>query len=381
MADATPAVAPITVTSGKAVPDDTITLIVNGQNITGWTDVRITRRCEGIPNDFELGLTALNPSDSSQVVAYAGQTCVVKVGRDTVITGNIDRDTNQIDANSHRLGIIGRGKCADLVDCSAEYPGGQISGASALGIAAKLAEAYGITTSQIGIQTETPIPQFNLSLGETAQEIVDQICTYSGLLYYEDELGDLILSQIGSEQAASGFAYGQNVQAWNVVNSMDQRFSKYVCAMVSISPLTEQERTDNLFFTAFDPNVTRHRTKYLIAESVSGASELLEFRALWEAARQAGRGTVVTLTADSWRDAGGTLWTPNTLAPVTGPGLRMSPGAQLVISEVVLRYDNDGGKVADVTLMPPAAFAPQPIQILTPPLATAIDPDGSSSIG
>jgi prophage tail gpP-like protein len=134
----------VTVTAGADVPD-TVSVTVNGQVISGWTDVRITRRLEGIPNDFDIGLTVANPTDTSAVVAYAGQPAIVKLGRDTVITGNIDQDTDAGDANSHRLGIIGRGKCADLVDCSAEYPSGQIAGADVLGIAAKLAQPYGIS--------------------------------------------------------------------------------------------------------------------------------------------------------------------------------------------------------------------------------------------
>lgn len=362
-------VAGATVTAG-AIPDDTVSLVVNGQVITGWTDVRITRRCEGIPNDFEVGLTALNPTDGSAVVAYAGQPCAVKVGKDTVITGYIDRDTNAGGPDGHRLGIIGRGKCADLVDCAAKCPGGQISGATALQIASKLAEPYDITAYQLGAVAEYPIPQFNLNLGETAQEIIDRICTYSALLYYEDEDGDLVLARAGTSTAASGFGYGVNVQEWSVTNSMDQRFSDYLCALVSIAPLTEEANTDNIFYTAHDQNVGRPRNMYLIAESVSGSQELCERKATWEASRRAGRGTSVTVLADSWRDSGGALWAPNTLVPVSLPGLRLGDPATLCISEVTFIIDNDRGKVAQVTLLPPAAFQLQPIQIQPTPFAT-----------
>ena len=351
--------------------DDTVTLVVNGQTITGWTETRITRRAEGIPNDFEFGLTAANPSDGSQVVAYAGQSCTVMIGKDTVITGYIDRDTNGGDAESHRLGIVGRGKCCDLVDCSAEWQGGQISGASALQVAAKLAEPYGITVNAgPGLNITKPIPQFNLNYGETAQQLIDRICTYSGLLYYEDEYGDLLLAQVGASNAASGFAYGQNVQAWNVANSMDQRFSDYTCASVAVDIFGDLGDGSLLYFTAKDPNVPRHRLMYLVAESISGSRELCQLRALWEAARRAGRGTAVTVTADSWRDTGGTLWTPNTLAPVSLPGLRQGPNTMLCISEVALIENAERGKVADVTLLPPAAFSQQPLVIQPTPFAT-----------
>ena len=361
---------PITVFA-PALGPDTVSVITNGQTITGWTEVRITRRAEAITNDFEVALTASNPSSGSQVIARAGQSCVVKIGKDRVITGYIDRDTNAGDAESHRLGIVGRGMCSDLVDCSAEWPGGQIGGSSALQIASKLAEPYGITTVQApGININRIIPQFNLNYGETAQSIIDRVCTYGGYLNYENDAGELVLSQVGQDKANSGFVYGQNVQAWSVENGMDQRFSDYVCAAVSVDIYGDTGDGSLLYFTAYDPNVLRHRVMYLVAESVTGSLQLCQDRALWEAARRAGRGTSVHVTADSWRDTSGKLWTPNTRAPVTLPGLRLPPATELVISEVTYIYSEDRGKVAEVVLLPQAAFAPQPIQIQPTPYAT-----------
>ena len=364
-------VSPITVVSPLSPPPDVVTLTVGGQSISGWTDVRITRRCEAATNDFEVGLTSTNPTNGSQVVAYAGQSCVVKIGRDTVLTGYIDKDMNAGDANSHRLGIVGRGKCCDLVDCAATWHGGQIGAAEPLQIAAKLAEPYGITVNAgPGLDIERPIPQFNLTYGETCVEIIDRLCSYSGLMFYEDEYGDLLLTQVGSTQAASGFVYGQNVQAFSVTNSMDQRFSDYVCVPVSVDLLGDLGDGPLQFFTAYDQNVPRFRNQYLVAESVSGSRSLCELRALWEANRCAGRGTSVTLTTTSWRDAGGTLWAPNTLVPVTIPGLRQGPNAMLCVSEVTFGYSDEGGKIAELVLLPPAAFAKEPIQIQPTPFAT-----------
>jgi prophage tail gpP-like protein len=89
-------------------------------------------------------------------------------------------------------------------------------------------------------------------------------------------------------------------------------------------------------------------------------------RALWECARRAGRGRVVSLTCDSWRDAGGKLWEPNTLANVALPTLKISE-QMMLIAEVTYRIDGDRGTTAELTLAPPAAYAPQPI-ILFPQL-------------
>lgn len=59
-----------------------------GQQVQGWTSVRITRGIERCPSDFEVGLTELYPGEANDLVVQAGDTCIVKIGNDTVITGH-----------------------------------------------------------------------------------------------------------------------------------------------------------------------------------------------------------------------------------------------------------------------------------------------------
>jgi len=145
-----------------------VTLKVDGRAITGWQNVSLTRGCERIPNSFSIGLTALNPSDGSKVVAFAGQACELALGSDVVITGYIDRDTNGGDANGHQLSITGRGKCQDLVDCSAQWPSGQLVNGNVLQVASQLACYYNIGVSALnGVDVGPQIPQFQLELRAT----------------------------------------------------------------------------------------------------------------------------------------------------------------------------------------------------------------------
>jgi prophage tail gpP-like protein len=44
--------------SGPPKRDD-LTLTLNGQAISGWTDIRITRGIELLPSDFSFGVTEL----------------------------------------------------------------------------------------------------------------------------------------------------------------------------------------------------------------------------------------------------------------------------------------------------------------------------------
>ena len=70
---------------------------------------------------------------------------------------------------------------------------------------------------------------------------------------------------------------------------------------------------------------------------------------------------MLNLTTDSWRDSAGALWTPNTLVPLSLPALRLER-AMWLISSVSYKLD-ENGTTADLTIMPPGAFQPQPIAL------------------
>ncbi len=66
--------------------------------------------------------------------------CVVKLDNDAVLNGYIDRRDCAIAATTHQVSASGRGKCQDLVDCSAESTNSVISQSTVLQIAQKLSE-------------------------------------------------------------------------------------------------------------------------------------------------------------------------------------------------------------------------------------------------
>ena len=111
---------------------DDLTLIVGGTEITGWQEIEVTLRAEGFPNSFHIALSSKEPIST---IVRAGEICTVLLGRDKVITGYIDRDVPGGTPNTHVINVLGRGLTQDLVDCSAEWPQGQLTQADALTIA------------------------------------------------------------------------------------------------------------------------------------------------------------------------------------------------------------------------------------------------------
>ncbi len=343
-------------------PDD-LTLRIGGASISGWTQLRVTRGMERVPSDFDIVMTERFPGELNAVTVVPGAPCQVLLGTEVVITGYVDRFTPSLSPQGHQVRVVGRGKCCDLVDCSAEWPGGQISGTSALDVATKLAAPYGIAvTLAPGVSSGPSIPQFNLILGETAWELIERVCRYAALVPFELADGSLQLAQVGTTAHASGFAQGQNVMQASIQYGMDQRYSRYVAFLQSVENLGDQGAggvDGNVLAVMKDHTVSRHRQLDIIAEAGAGGQDIAITRAQWELARRWGRSFVCRLTTDSWRDAQGDLWQPNRLALVDLPLLKTAQ-AQWLIGEVSFHLDAARGTTAELTLMPPEAFAPQP---------------------
>jgi prophage tail gpP-like protein len=342
--------------------DDELILTVGTSSISGWQAVRVTRGIERCPSDFEIALTQRTPT--GRIIVKPGDPCFVSLGGDVVITGYVDDHEASLDASQHDVRITGRGKCQDLVDCAAEWKGGQISGATALEIASKLAQPHAIQVAAFAPEQDNlpPIPRINLILGETAFEIIERVCRFRGLLAYETTDGNLLLAQAGTSKAAGGFEEGKNIERVTLSLSMATRFREYRALLQSMDRVGELGGVGNLQYIAYDKGVRPNRKMVIIAEYGDSGAQVCKQRALWEAARRLGRASHITLTTDTWRDAAGDLWEPNTLVPISVPSLDLVDATWLV-TEVTYRRAEDGTH-ADLTIMPPAAFLPQPVLLI-----------------
>jgi prophage tail gpP-like protein len=351
-----------TITTAGTDDDYSVTLVLNDKEISGWTKLRISRGIERLPNDFELSLTELYPNEALAVVVKPGDACSVKIGQQTVITGYVDKYVPSFGANGHAIRVSGRGKCQDLVDCSAEWQTSQMTSATPLVIASNLAGAYDILVECF--PTDVPaVPQFNIILGETPYEIIDRVCKYTGLLAYEGTNGHLILNRVGTTAHSSGLYEGQNVEEASVEYSMDQRYQTYEGWLNAVSLLGNAFDSSNASGVQTDSSVTRNRKKFVMAEAANGYPDLLQRRLAWEMNRRAGRAAVARVKVDSWFDSARLLWTPNQLASIYLPTLKLADtnGQALnwLIGEVSYVMD-ESGTHADLVLMDPKAFQVEP---------------------
>jgi prophage tail gpP-like protein len=361
-------------------PDGTLILIVGGQALSGWQSVRVTRGLDRCPSDFDISLTESYPGQASQVLVNPGQSCVVKIGADTVLTGYIDRYMPSFSAQGHEVRITGRSKCEDLVDCHitpTTLHGMTMTTASLLDLATTLAKPYGITVSSLtgdnvpvaAANAPTAPLTFQAILTETPWDIIERVARYVGVLVYDGTDGNLILANVGTSSMASGFQQGVNVESAAVAYTMDGRYSNYLPYLMNSNMFGDQGVGGITYPQAVDQDVKRFRELIIVSEQFGYSAGLGARRAQWEMTRRAGRSQAVRLTCDSWRDQAGTLWAPNAYAQINLPALKAAPSAPWIIGEVTFRRDGEGTH-ADLVLMPATAFQPEPTVLMQFPFAT-----------
>lgn len=360
-------------------PDDAVWLSINGVKYGGWQSVRVTRGVELMPSSFEVTLTERYPGQPKEMPIKPGDPVMVQIGSTIALTGWIDRIMPSIDPRGHNIMIVGRGRCGDLVDCTAFADNRQFLNHSVLDIATAVCKPFNIVVTERDPGTPAVanekltadgqvIPQYNVDLTTTAWTIIEQISRYASLLAYEDVNGDLVLAQVGTSAAASGFQQGVNVQSAASMASLDQRYSTVWAIALAIdstlqltpgAPASTSITGANIIAREPDTGVTRYRPLVIVSEQGFGAQDIIARRAKWEVARRYGRSQAVRIEVDSWRDGAGNLWTPNTLAPLDIPALHLG-GMNWLITEVSFVVDLRRGKVAEITMMPKEAFTPQP---------------------
>jgi prophage tail gpP-like protein len=345
-----------------------VSIVVGSQTIAGWEAVSVTMSAETYPNSFTLRMTEEFSNEPTQILATPGQKCVVKIGADTVITGYVDRYAASVTPNSHEVEISGRGIGEDLVDCSADIrsgaiKGGSVAATSALNLAQLLSQPFGITARSAIADLGKPIPIFQIALGETPYEIIERVARYAGYLVYEDTSGNLVLDRVGTNAHASGFVLGQNIEAAGSTLSFDQRFSTI---LVVWSTIDQYEGGAEFLMSNNRAEVTdkgviaagRTRPRIIVSAQPNQGQDFAQQTANWELARRIGRSQAISVTCDAWRDSGGKLWTPNWLAQVDAPALKLV-NKNWIIGSVMFRKDLSGTH-ADLVLMPPDAFSVQP---------------------
>lgn len=350
-----------------------VTLPKSGISITGWTAARVTRSIESCTGSFVLEMTERFPAEVDETSMIGGVPIRISIDADNVLlTGYIDTVEYIITPHEHMVRATGRGRCQDLIDCSA--PVYSILANSRIDavcrdVVKKFEIDVVVTASLQAVIDDLPTIPFQLiSITETPWEVIERCCRYSGVLAFELEDGSLCLAMAGDDLGSTGLELGKNVESAVSVKSSLGRFSSVSGVLTNYNNATDIGVNLLPEYTAFDRGVKRWRTKYIVSEQPASDRTYLQRRVDWQVARAYGMSRQVRVLVDSWLDASGSPWYLNYQVPVTMPLLKIPEKTLLLITETTFILDEHGTHT-ELLLAPRQAFLPEPLVL------QRIDPD------
>ncbi len=339
---------------------NTVRLLVNGSEYAGWKKVSITAGIERQARDFSLEVTDRWPEMATVVRRIIpGDLCEVYIGADKILTGYVDGTPISYDASQITVGVKGRSKTADLVDCSAINKPGQWKGQNLEKIVQELAKPYGIKVISQS-PTGAIIPDHQIQQGESAFESIDRLLRLRHLLATDDADGNLILLTAGNDGTATPLLLGGengNILTGSADLDFKDRYSKYICK-------GQQSGTDDVFGqsanqqTATTDDTTIVRSRVLVIKQCGQADEgTCRDRVDYERASRTTKSLMATYSVQGWRQANGDLWLPNKMVRVTDTIIGFE--RQMLISEVQYTL-SESGTITTLTMGPREGFIASP---------------------
>lgn len=382
-------------------PANLVTLVVNGEEYGGWKAVRIEAGIERQARSFDLSVTDRWPGQTDiPRRIQPGDLCQVFIGNDLVLTGFVDATPIRYDGNAVGVGVKGRSKTADLVDCC-PVPTGEATSSGDSGlwkdvvgpdgkrpnvvkpppktanqwrnqklevIAAALAAPYGVRVIT-EVDTGRAIPEHQVDVGETVFESIDRMMRIRHVLSTDNEKGDLVFIDVGSAgRAATPVELGVNILEGDTQLDYKGVFSEYIVKgqragndeqfgadaseEEGVSRDTSRTTVTGDTATARDARATRRRV-LVIKQSGQADDGTCQERAEYEKSYRAAKALETRYTIIGWRQADGALWQQNQIVRVID-GL-VGFNTDMVVAELAYVMD-DRGLRTEIKVGPPDGY-------------------------
>jgi len=345
-----------------AVPE-LVTVVVDGKALQGWQSVHITRSAKAAAIPFSLG--ASNPAWSvdaramrrgKMIQIYTAPDTGGGLGRftggDLLCTGYVDTYEAEIGESAHEVGVSGRSKPGDAIDCPpVRHKTGLVENKTLLEAANEFDE-WGI-----GFTSDLNLPKLaevQLVPGEPLFYTLEREARHLGALLMGQPDGSVAITRAGKNRHAGALVEGHSPITgtikirWGVESKRSEiRVRGQRTDGVGKESLRQEE-------IERDETVGRHRPYILFNEGDQTSKELRR-RARWERLRRAGSGLSIGLKVSTWRDAAGTLWQPGWLIAVKIPSEDVDQDFAIasVTYDQAVTEDGGSGTTAELTLVDP----------------------------
>lgn len=211
------------------VLDESIRLSIGGLAHEEWDGWSIESDLLTAADGFELELYTKDATRLPSVLAE-GAPCSLTLGKDRVLTGQIDEFEHDISRQGISMRITGRDRAAPLVDCSAPFV--SMREATLAQILDQVVKPLGITQIEIRAAQAKTRRRVQVEPGQSAWEALLQVAEANGLWPWVEPDGRLIIGGPDYNTAPVGTlimredGVGNNVQRLSVRRSIANRYSQ-----------------------------------------------------------------------------------------------------------------------------------------------------------
>lgn len=362
-----------------------VSIRVGGKIYGGWKSVSIQIGMDQMSRIFGLSVTDTFPGNTDFHRLRNGDLVQLYIGDDLVCTGYITKVDVNYDGKKVDVKVTGQSKTVDLVECCPvakygvgakqdenswkgvvvgkdgqknEVPPSAIQTTSwknlkTSEIMASLAAPYGIAVHSIG-EVGDKLTNHTIVPGETVSESINRLITKDNLVVMDDEAGDLVIVDVGSEgECSDSLELGKNILTGKATFDASKLFSRYVVLGQHSGTDTDFGRSASEDKGIVDSElVTRPRLKVFKDQGQSGKMTCGQ-RGAFEKRYRESQYKKATYTVQGWRQSDGRLWSVNTKVFVTDTLLKVE--GTFLLSSVSFSL-NASGMITTLSVVLPDGY-------------------------
>lgn len=310
---------------------ETIGISLGGGPFIPWQDVAINISTEEavrtatVRGHLPEGMSPPWP-DSKATLSASG---------DLLLTGYVrDLRADQGESDwSAEISLVSR--TVDAVEASIKHATGLAKNKDLKGIAEEF-DSSGVGVEVVG--TYDKIERHQIEPGELLFSTLEPLARSAGAIIHDTPQGKLRIVKRPDAAHAGGLAAGVNIIHATAEFSGQGRFDPVlVRGQQSRGEGAQALRPEA---EASDPSVGRFRPKIIVLDNEATVANLKKATE-WHMRVAAGLAVSATITVSGWRDAGGSIWTPNRLVYVRHP--RIFLDQMMGIKSVSLTQETGSG--------------------------------------
>jgi prophage tail gpP-like protein len=254
-------------------PSDNIAVLIGGKAHDQWETYEITSDLFIPADEWHVSVGFKDHIVPDYI--YGGAAAQVRLGGDTILTGQLDETDHFTDKRSNTLTLTGRDGAAVLVDCSAPiFTARQVTLEEVI---AKVVRPLGITRIRVD-GPNTVREKINVEPGETAWTVLQNAAEANGLWPWFEPDGTLVVG--GPDYAAPVVAElvmrisgnGNNMESFRRTENISERYSE-VTLLGQTHGTEKEDGKHDIKAMAIDKGVVGYRPLIVVDHEIDNPAQ------------------------------------------------------------------------------------------------------------